>query len=226
MIMTRPKKLICSVIATGLLANLIPLKAHADTASSLTVYAGPQSVSPREVIHVTVEYADESGSSMNDKTVELSYISDGILKTVSGIPKLGLISFDVPAQDMTGLMIFSAKAADVTSNEALVTVVAGPPLPFKITAQPNQEPETLKLTSDMITDSHGNPIADLSLVSMEWIDFNGLKARQTVQLLNGRIALTANCPTNFTSPLRVRAAVNAIESVSKDVSADCLAGQG
>ena len=224
--MTRPKKLICSAIATGLLVNFIPLKAHADTASSLTVYAGPQSVSPREVIHVTVEFTDESGSSMNDEAVELIYISDGILKTVSGTPKLGLMSFDIPSQDMAGLMTFSAQAADVTSNEALVTVVAGPPLPFKITALPNQEPETLKLTSDVITDSHGNPISELSLVSMEWIDFNGLKARQTVQLLNGRIAFTAKCPTTFTSPLKVRAIVDAIESVSKDVTADCLAGRG
>jgi len=204
----------------------MPLKAHADIAPSLTVYAGPQSVSPREVIHVTVEVTDKSGSSINDKAVELSYISDGILKTVSGTPELGLISFGVRAQDMTGLMAFSAKAADVTSNEALVTVVAGPPLPFKITAQPNQEPETLKLTSDVITDSHGNPISDLSLVSMEWIDFNGLKARQTVQLLNGRIAFTAKCPTTFTSPLNIRAIVDAIESVSKDVTSDCLAGRG
>lgn len=204
----------------------MPLKAHADIAPSLTVYAGPQSVSPREVIHVTVEVTDKSGSSMNDKAVELSYISDGILKTVSGTPELGLISFGVRAQDMTGLMAFSAKAADVTSNEALVTVVAGPPLHFKITAQTNQEPETLKLTSDVITDSHGNPISDLSLVSMEWIDFNGLKARQTVQLLNGRIAFTAKCPTTFTSPLKVRAIVDTIESVSKDVTSDCLAGRG
>jgi len=221
--MTRLKKLICSVIATGVLVNLIPLKAHADITPSLTVYAGPQSVSPREVIHVTVEITDQSGSSLNDKAVELSYISDGILKTASGTPELGLISFDVRAQDMTGLMAFSAQLADVISNEALVTVVAGPPLPFKITAQPNQEPETLKLTSDVITDSQGNPISDLSLVSIEWIDFNGLKTRQTVQLLNGRIALTAKCPTHFESPLKVRATVDAIESVSKDVTTDCLA---
>lgn len=224
--MTRPKKLICSVIATGLLVNLIPLKAHADTATSLTVYAGPQSVSPQEVIHVTVEITDKSGSSLHDKVVELSYISDGILKTVSGMPKLGLISFAVLAQDITGLMVFSAQAADITSNEALVTVVAGPPLPFKITAQPNQESDTLKLTSDVITDSHGNPISALSLVSMEWIDFNGLKARQTIQLQNGRITFTSKCPTDFTSPLKVRATVDVIESVSKDVSADCLTGQG
>lgn len=225
LIMTRLKRLIYSAITTSVLVNFIPLKVHADTGLSLTVYAGPQSVAPRQTIHVTVEFTDESGNSMNKGNVEISYLSDGTLKTLSGTPKLGLISFDVPAQNTIGLMTFSAKAADVTSKKALVTVVAGSPLPFKITAQPSKEPETLKLTSNVITDSHGNLISDLSLVSMEWIDFDGLKIRQTVQLLNGQILLTTKCPAKFKSPLIVRASVGAIESVSKDVSADCLGGQ-
>ncbi|MEP3890772.1 MAG: hypothetical protein ABJN69_09900 [Hellea sp.] len=224
--MTRPKKLICSVIATGLLVNLISLKAHADTAPNLTVYAGPQSVSPREVIHVTVELTEETSSRMNDEAVELSYMSDGTSKTVSGTLKFGLVSFEVPGQDKTGLMTFTAKAADVTSKEALVTVVAGSPMPFKITVQPNKKPETVKLSSGPIMDRHDNPISDLSLVSLEWIDVNGLKARQSVQPLNGRISLRAKCPANFTAPLRVRAVIDAVESISKDVSADCVARQG
>lgn len=223
--MIRTNKLMCKLILISLLAYVAMPEAQAETVPSLIVYAGPQSVSPRETIHVTVEYTNIDGSNMNEGNVELFYVSDGTLKTLSGTPKLGLISFDVSAQDMVGLMAFSAKAAGVVSKEAPVTVVAGPSQSFKITAQPSKKIETLVLTSNVITDSYGNPISDLSLVSIEWIDFNGLTARQNIQLLNGRIVLTAKCPAIFTSPLIIRASVNTIEAVSKDVSADCLEGE-
>jgi len=62
-------------------------------------------------------------------------MSDGVVKTISGTPRYGLVSFDLPAQDTVGLMKFSANTKAGTSDEALVTVVAAQPQPFSLEAQ-------------------------------------------------------------------------------------------
>ena len=224
--MNRKIKLMQSVMATCLLASLVAPKVHAETVRSVVVYAGPQSVSPREIINVTVEITDISGNNINDGNVNLSYLSDGVVKALSGTPRNGLVSFDVLAQDSVGLMKFSANTKGGTSEEALVAVVAAQPQPFLLEAQVGKNMGTIKLMSDVIADEYGNPVSDLSLVSVDWIDDEGLKARQNTQPLNSRIRLIGTCPTKFSGALKVRANLNALQSSSIDISSYCELDRG
>jgi len=225
-IMNRRNKLMHSVIATCLLTSLVTPKVYADTVRKIAVYAGPQSVSPREIIDVTVEITGMRGNNINDGNVILSYMSDGVVKTLSGTPRHGLVSFDVPAQDTVGLMKFSANTKVGTSEEALVTVVAAQPQPFSLEAQAGKHTGTIKLMSDVIADEYGNPVSGLSLISVDWIDDEGLKARQSTQLLNSRILLIGTCPANFIGALKVQATLNTIQSTPIDVSSYCELGRG
>jgi len=225
-IMTRRNKLMHSVIATCLLTSLVTPKVYADTVRKMAVYAGPQSVSPREIIHVTVEITGMRGNNINDGNVILSYMSDGVVKTLSGTPRHGLVSFDVPAQDTVGLMNFSANTKAGTSDEALVTVVAAQPQPFSLEAQAGKHTGTIKLMSDVIADEYGNPVSGLSLISVDWIDDAGLKARQNTQLLNNRILLTGTCPSKFYGALKVQANLNGMQSAPVDISSYCELGRG
>jgi len=219
-IMNRRNKLMQS------LASLVAPKIHAETVRGVVVYAGPQSVSPREIIHVTVEITDIGGNNINDGNVNLSYVSDGVVKTLSGTPRHGLVSFDVPGQDTVGLMKFSANTKIGTSEEVLVTVVAAPPQPFSLEAQAGKHPGSIKLMSDVLADEYGNPVSDLSLISVDWIDDEGLKARQNTQPLNSRILLTGTCPTKFYGALKVQVNLNTIQSAPIDVSSYCELGRG
>jgi len=215
-----------SVIASCLLASLVVPKVHAETVRGVVVYAGPQSVSPRETIHVTVEITDTSGNNINDGNVNLSYMRDGVAKTLSGTPRHGLVSFDVLAQDTVGLMKFTANTETGTSEEALVTVVAAPPQPFSLEVQAGIHSGIINLVSDVIADEYGNAVSDLSLISVDWIDDKGLKARQNIQLLNSRILLTGTCPANFYGALKVQANLNAIKSAPIDISSFCELDRG
>ncbi len=224
--MSRPYKRMQSIIASCLLASLVVPKVHAETLRGVVVYAGPQSVSPRETIHVTVEVTDMRGNNINDGNVSLSYVRDGVAKTLSGTPRHGLVSFDVPAQDTVGLMKFIANTEIGTSEEALVTVVAAPPQPFSLEVEAGRHLGTFNLVSDVIADEYGNAVSDLSLISVDWIDDNGLKARQNTQLLNSRILLMGTCPANFYGALKVQANLNAIQSAPLDVSSYCELDRG
>jgi len=226
MTMIRRYTLLRCVIAMSLLADIISPDVRADTVPGLIVYVGPQSVSPREIIHVTVEVSDRRKNNIHDGKINLSYVSDGSIKTLSGTPRHGLVSFEVPAQDTAGLMKFSANTQGERSKDALVTVTAAQPQAFSLEIEAGEHAETLKLTSDVITDYYGNPVSDLSLVTIDWIEEKGLGGRQSVQLFKGRIILTTPCPDNFTTPLKIRAAVNTIDYISNDVSFYCDAGQG
>ena len=214
------------VIGTCLLASLATPNAYAETVRNVVVYAGPQSVSPREIINVTVEITGMRGININDGNVNLSYISDGVVKTLSGTPRYGLVSFDVPAQDTVGLMKFSANTKVGTSEETLVTVVAAQPQPFSLEAQAGKHSGTIRLMSDVIADEFGNPVSDLFLISVDWIDDKGLKARHNTQLLNSRIVLTETCPTKFYGALKVQANLNAIQSSPIDISSYCKLDRG
>lgn len=225
-IMNRRNKLMPSVIATCLLASLVASKVHAETVRGVVVYAGPQSVSPREIIHVTVEITGIRGNNINDETVILSYMSDGVVKTLSGTPRHGLVSFDLPAQDTVGLMKFSANTKVGISGEALVTVVAAQPQPFSLEVQAGKHSGNIKLMSDVIADEYGNPVSNLSLISVDWIDDAGLKARQNTQLLNNRILLTETCPSKFYGALKVQANLNGMQSAPVDISSYCELGRG
>ena len=225
-VMNRRNKLMPSVIATCLLTSLVAPKVHAKTVRGVVVYAGPQSVSPREIIHVTVEITGMRGNNINDETVNLSYMSDGVVKTLSGTPRHGLMSFDIPAQDTVGLMKFSANTKIGTSEEALVAVVAAQPQSFSLEVQAGKQTGTIKLMSDVIADEYGNPVSDLSLVSVDWVDDEGLKARQNTQLLNNRILLTGTCPSKFYGALKVRANLNGMQSAPVDISSYCELGRG
>ena len=225
-VMNRRNKLMPSVIATCLLTSLVAPKVHAKTVRGVVVYAGPQSVSPREIIHVTVEITGMRGNNINDETVNLSYMSDGVVKTLSGTPRHGLVSFDLPAQDTVGLMKFSANTKIGISGDALVTVVAAPPQPFSLKVQAGKHKGSIKLMSDVIADEYGNPVSDLSLISVDWIDDAGLKARQNTQLLNNRILLTGTCPSKFYGALKVRANLNGMQSAPVDISSYCELGRG
>jgi len=107
-----------------------------------------------------------------------------------------------------------------------VTVVAAQPQPFSLEVQAGKHIGTIKLMSDLIADEYGNPVSDLSLISVDWIDDKGLKTRQNSQLLNSRILLTGTCPAKFYGALKVQANLNAIQSAPIDISSYCKLGRG
>ena len=203
------------IIRAALICFLVTTLCSRAKASQLTIYAGPQSVSAQEMIYVSVETA------ALEVDVKLSYITDGKPQTLTGITQHGLVSFDVPAQKLTGVMRFLAQSENSTSNEALVTVIAGPPLPFSMTTTKSQQSGSVDIGSDVIADKYGNVISSLSLSSIDWIDAGGMIASQSAQLIQGRIALTTQCPTKFTSPVKIRAKIHSATFTSADVSDLC-----
>jgi len=184
-------------------------------AAELNLYAGPQSITPREMIHVTVQ------STVLETAIELSYnIGDGVV-TQTGITEQGLISFVVTPQDSVGQMHFTAQAGEVISNMVLVSVLAGPPQNFTLSAKQGMQAGTVEISSDIITDKFENSISDLTLATLDWIDERGLNASQNVQLTQGRIILNAKCPSDFTGTLKLRAIVNSTSGFSSDLSSFC-----
>jgi len=184
-------------------------------AFELNIYAGPQSITPLEMIHVTVQ------SAVQKTAVELSYISDEGLKIRTGMTEQGLISFDVPAQKTVGKMRFTAKAGQVVSNMALVTVIEGTPQSFMLFIKQGKQARTIDISSSIIKDAFENPISNLALVSLDWIDRTGLNTSQYIQPSHGRVIINAKCPNDFVGALTVRAAVNSAEYISNDISSFC-----
>lgn len=210
----------------GLMALLLPIlsvSAYAQSSSDiLTVYAGPQSVAPLEIIHVTIEVAEESHDNLSNQIVVLTYIADGSVKKLSERTILGLVSFEVPAQRQAGLMKFTARLMDRVSNEAHIVVAAGRAQEFELDVERGDEEFSVNMSSDVIADKFGNKVSDLTFVSLDWIDTDGLKKKQSTQLLNGRVVVTSKCPSSFVAPLKIRAAVNSMQSTSRDVSEFCV----
>ena len=125
--MPRLNKYICSGLFTIIIGLTPAMSAKALDSNPITVFAGPQSLSPSEIISVTIQMPQSTGSFLGTEQVELTYTDDGVLKTLIGNAAHGLLSFNVAAQDSAGIMKFSAKALGQTSQEALVTIVPGLP---------------------------------------------------------------------------------------------------
>lgn len=213
--------------ATLTTALVFPALVSAKTlTNSVAVYAGPQSVSPGKPIYVTVEATDRSGASLNKLPVTLSYKSDGTIQTITSRLEKGLVSFDVPAQKTAGHMTFSATVSDAYSNQAIVAVIAGRPQKLYLTAISGDAAQSVILSSQVIADEFGNPISDLSLVIIDWIDESGLKGRQTVQLSSGRVLLTTQCPMSFEGTLNIRATLGDLQFTSPKLNALCVMGKG
>ena len=210
--MTELNKFWFSSLAIGLLWPYFIPSAHA---VELNLYAGPQSITPREMIHVTVLSGGQKTA------IELSYISDDGEEIRTGTTEQGLISFEVPAQKTIGQMRFTVKAGPVVSNTALVSVLAGPPQNFTLSIKQGMQAGTVDISSGIITDQFGNSISDLTLASLDWIDERGLNASHNVQLTQGRIILGRKCPSEFEGPLTLRAAVSFAEYISTDISSLC-----
>ena len=210
--MTELNKFWFSSLAIGLLWPYFIPSAHA---VELNLYAGPQSITPREMIHVTVLSGEQKTA------IELSYISDDGEEIRTGTTEQGLISFEVPAQKTIGQMRFTVKAGPVVSNTALVSVLAGPPQNFTLSIKQGMQAGTVDISSGIITDQFGNSISDLTLASLDWIDERGLNASHNVQLTQGRIILGMKCPGEFEGSLTLRAAVSFAEYISTDISSLC-----
>jgi len=214
------------LLAIGVTALHAQSGAHASEAIDiLTVYAGPQSVSSDENIHVTVEARGESGKSVHDHLVRVSYLSNGISKTVSGKTEHGLVSFQVPAQSTVGLMKFTAATSAVVSNQAFVMVSAGPPEKFSLSIKSAQQAGAVDIHSGLIVDSFGNQVSGLSLISIDWVDNTGLQRTQNVQPTDGRLILTAACPRKWAGTLKIRASLKNTSALSSDISSLCLVGE-
>lgn len=184
-------------------------------ASELNIYAGPQSVAPREIIHVTVQ-------SLAQKTdIELSYTMDDgpVIRTAT--TKHGMVSFEIPAQNTVGQMRFMAKMGEDVSNTAIVSVFAGPPQNFALNIKSGKQLGTVYISSDIIKDAFENPISDLALVSIDWSDEKGLRSSQYIQLTQGRISLNTKCPNQYDGVLTLRAEVNSAVSNPINVSSFC-----
>lgn len=184
-------------------------------AMELNLYAGPQSVSPGEIIYVTVQ------SIVPETTIELSYNSDDGSETQIARTSQGLVSFEVPAQNAAEQMRFIAKSGERVSNIVFVSVFAAAPQDFVLNTEVGTRSETLHIWSAVITDAFENPISDLALVSLDWVDDKGLIAAQNAQLTQGRIIVNAECPIEFDGTLRLRAAVHSAVAMSSDISSLC-----
>ncbi len=193
---------------------------------AITLYAGPQSVTPEQSIHVTIEANDLNGNSLDRQLIELSYVADGSAKTMTAKTHNGLVSFDVPAQKTAGLMIFSAKAGQMKSANAAVIVKAGQPKALQLKVRPNKVAGKVNLSIATIADEFGNPMSGLSLVTIEWLDDLGVKVRQQLQLSKGQVAYTGSCPVSFLGSLKVRATFKNIENISPDISNICSMREG
>lgn len=221
--MTDALKTSVSIFAFAVSSLLLVSEAWAKAETDqLKIYAGPQSVSPEDVIHVTVELVDIHGNSVDKKRVNLSYIADGVSKTLEGIVQNGLVSFDVAAQNSVGRMDFSAQAEGLISSTVPVRVVAAEPIVFKLSAKPSRAFGLVEFTSEIIVDAFGNPISDQNLVALSWVDSSGVKGTENTQLSDSRIFLDRSCPAKFIAPLRVRAVLKNTEVLSADLSSLCV----
>ena len=225
--MVRLERIVCTAFAAILFAATLPSSAHAnDTRKSVTIYAGPQSVSPGDIISVTVEATRADGKSLIDEVITMSFETDGVLETLSAKTTQGLALFEVPAQIKSGLMIFSANASGVASKEARIVVTANPPQAFTFKISRDEQVGYVEVVSSEIADEFGNHISDLSLVSVDWIDASGLNTRQMVQPTNGHIAFRAPCPSQFSGTLKIRASVQAQKITTPDIAELCNVTEG
>lgn len=188
---------------------------------AVTVYAGPQSVTPENLIYVTVEATGAAKASLQNMPAVLSYQADGASKTITANLANGLASFQVPAQKSAGHMAFSATVSDVSSNEVNVVVTADHPHIFHLTAKQSEIAGSIALSSKLITDEFGNPISDLSAVIVDLLDQTGLKSRQMVHLSNGRVFLSVKCPASFEGALTVKTSLGKLRHTSPNLSTLC-----
>jgi len=203
-------------------ASFSVIAAQAQTPSySLQVYAGPQTTTPGQNISVTVELTDDHGKSVQDETVHLTYIYDGVSTSRPGKVSNGLVSFDVQAQRIAGRMIFKARAGDLVSNYAPVLILAAEPTAFELKVALSRNTDFVELTTATITDVFGNPVSDQTLVALDWIDRTGVKRSEAVQLSNGRINYSIMCPVTYDAPLKIRAVLKNVEVFSSDLSTLC-----
>lgn len=210
-----------AVTACALLAGF-SVESYAESGThTLTVYAGPQSVSPLETIYITVELTSNDGSNIENGTVELSFSLDGKIETHQASTIHGLVSFEVPAQKSSGLMEFSAQYNSSKSNEALVAVVAGPPEKLLLKAVPSAESGYIDITSGIVKDVFGNAVSDLSLVSLNWLDNSGLIGSESLQLSNSHIDHNLACPVEISGHLKLQASLNNLEFILSDISEIC-----
>lgn len=201
--------------------------AYADAAQNqLTVYAGPQSIAPEKTIFVTVEVTDDNGQNLHNEAVELSYVSDGRCQTLTGITRRGLVSFEVPAQKRAGLMRFSAKVTGSAARQAYIVVTASAPQMFTLSVKPAERGGHVAIGSSVIADMHGNSISDFSLITLDWMGDDGVAARQSVQPVKGRIAVSVACPTRISGALKLRASIYALQVSTPDISRLCRAKEG
>jgi len=219
--MHRLNKYICLGLTTGLMVLFPADNAKALDSSAVTIFAGPQSLSPREIISVTVQISPSTSNLSGTEKVELTYSADGEIKTLLGNAVHGLLSFDIVAQDRSGVMKFSAKVAGQVSQDTLVSVVPGPPQKLFLKIKPSNQPQQLTLSSGQITDAHGNTVSDQTLLALQWNDESGLIKSQNAQLLNGRLDVEVKCPSSYSGELTLRALLKTVQFSSSDLSAFC-----
>ena len=220
--MTIRKKAITTLISWVTCIGFSVVTVQAQTPPhELYIYAGPQTVSPGQLVNVTIELTDFQGNSLNSQPVQLLYRADGVAKSLTGKVENGLVSFDVKAQNRTGMMNFSAQYAGTSSSIAPVMVVAGRPVGFSLQVKPTLSPKTVEILSEIITDEVENPVSDQNLISLDWIDSRGVRRSEFLQLTNGRINSNISCPVNYRAPLHIRAVLKNSKFLSSDLSGLC-----
>ena len=223
-VMTIRIKLIAAAAMLGAVFAALEGPAFAEPAlKTVTVYAGPQSISPEKTIFVSVEMTGEAGQNLSGETVELSFISDGRSRAVTGETVNGIAAFEVPAQRRAGLMNFSASASEAQQATAHVLVTSSAPQVFTLSAKPSDKPGYVSLRSSVISDRYGNAISDMALISLNWIDSAGLRGKHTTQPVMGRINLSAPCPKTFTGALKLQASLQTLSVSTPDISTLCMA---
>lgn len=208
------KAVIMACLFGSFLLPSMPAFANSD---ALTIYAGPQSVAPDETIYVSVGVKMEA---LSGTPVTLSYNIEGMPFTLIKKTEYGVASFGVLAQKNAGQMRFKAQAEGMESEPAIVSVMAGSPKAFDLIIKRGGD-NTVDIFSNVITDEYNNAVSALSLVSLDWIDGQGLKSSQNAYLSRGAIELNSDCPAQYVPPLRIRASVNSASYTSLDLSRFC-----
>jgi hypothetical protein len=192
----------------------------------LALYAGPQSATPSQIIHVTIEAFDARGRNIDGEMLTLVYTYEGQERSITAKAQHGLVSFEIPAQRRAGHMSFYARYEGHETNASLVMITAGPAIALKLAARLGTAKNTIEVTSPVLSDNFGNSVTDLSLVSLNWIDAKGLKASHKAQLSNGAVNHTLRCPTSFTGPLRLQAQLGNLQFKTPDIALLCPSSDG
>ncbi len=163
-------------------------------AGSITVYAGPETVEPKGTIFVDVEVRSGVGLSFrNGLEVTLIHAGAGVEKTRTATTTRGLARFLIPAGEISGDQIFTAKTDRLVSKAVSVFVTSGDvgAIPSQVVYDPVFD--RLVIETDHIKDIFGNTPEDGSIITLSFKSLNGDVGIESRPIIKGRARWTLLC---------------------------------